>query len=53
LPIDKKLLLCYHDDLKYDSKAIELLLKEAKNPKHAETVLYVMQKRKDIDLTKN
>lgn len=50
LSTEKKILLSYHEDIKYDKEVINLILKERENPKYAKEIVYVLQKRKDLNM---
>ena len=50
--IETKLLMSYHDDIKYDKEVLDLLKKYAADPKYNATVAYVLSKRNDFELIK-
>lgn len=46
--IETKILMSYHDDIKYDADVIQFLKDHAKS--HQKLVMYVIEKRKDYDI---
>jgi len=50
--IETKIIMSYHDSIKYDTDVIDFLKKYANDPKYSNTIRYALEKRKDFDLIK-